>query len=980
MGTKFQKFLRRGITILAMLSILVSTLPGGALAAPGDISRVSVDSGGAQADNFSRWASASGDGRYIAFESEATNLVSGDTNGVGDVFVHDRQTGATTRVSVDSSGAQANSWSGSPAISSDGRFVAFYSDASNLVNGDANGFGDIFVHDLQTGTTTLVSVDSGGAQANGSSSDYNKDLAISADGRFVAFSTDAGNLVGGDTNGLVDIFVHDRQTGQTSRVSVDSSGTQSNGSSGSPALSNDGRYVAFRSNASNLVAGDTNNKGDVFVHDRQTGQTTRVSVNSSGEQADGGANSPSISGDGRLVVFLSKSDNLDPEAAEFEHQVYVHDRQTGQTTLVSVYQGFIMVGTLDWPTISSDGHYVAFSFYDKGNGQGLMDIYVRDLQTNEIIQATQGGTSSEDSSYAPSLSANGGIVAFHSVSQNLVSGDTNGVSDVFVYELASAPDPPPVVVSVLQDCPRGCISPADPVVDFSVTFSKPVTGVTSDDFIVTPGGGVSGASVTEVIGSGQTYIVAVNTGSGDGTIRLDVLDNDSIIDTMGNPLGGAGAGNGDFNTGDVYTVSKTIPTVTGSRLADPNPTTNRNVHFTVTFSEPVSGVDASDFALASTGNISGAFVEAVDGSGNTYTVNANTGTGDGVLRLDIIDNDSIVNAAGTSLGGAGAGNGNFTSGEAYTIDRSPPFVTGSLLADANPTTASNVNFSVTFSEPVNGVDASDFLVSVTGSLSGASISGINGTANSYTVTVGTGSGNGTLRLDIQDDDSITDAFGNPLGGAGAGNGNFTAGQEYTVNKTPVKLEMETIRSNGNNDGWVLESGEDSNVGGRNDSRSSTFVLGDDDQDRQFRAILHLPTHHLPDDAVITRALLMIRGEAVVGTDPFTTHQNVVIDIRSGPFGFIGPFPFRGLQNMDFQSISNRDAVGMFSNNPYNGWYWAWLDSSAFEYINLTGITQLRLRFQLDDDDDMSADYMRFYSGDFDGLAARPQLLVEYYRR
>ena len=119
---------------------------------------------------------------------------------------------------------------------------------------------------------------------------------------------------------------------------------------------------------------------------------------------------------------------------------------------------------------------------------------------------------------------------------------------------------------------------------------------------------------------------------------------------------------------------------------------------------------------------------------------------------------------------------------------------------------------------------------------------------------------------------------------------------------------------------------------------------------------------------------------MVGTDPFTTHQNIVVDIRSGAFGFIGPFPFRGLQDMDFQSISSRDSVGMFENNPYNGWYWAWLDSSAFEYINLTGITQLRLRFQLDDDDDMSADYMQFFSGDYDGLAARPQLLVEYYTR
>ena len=369
----------------------------------------------------------------------------------------------------------------------------------------------------------------------------------------------------------------------------------------------------------------------------------------------------------------------------------------------------------------------------------------------------------------------------------------------------------------------------------------------------------------------------------------------------------------------------------------------------------------------------------VSGGGNTYTVTIDTGSGDGSLRLDLIDDDSILNCFGHSPGRTGCRQRQLHHRRKLTrLTKTAPFVTGSLLADPSPTSAASVNFTVTFSEPVSGVDASDFFVTAIGSISGASVTGVSGSGNTYTVTVATGSGSGNLRLDILDNDSIADAFGNPLGGAGLGNGNFTTGQEYTVNKIPAKLEMETLRSNGNNDGWVLESSEDSNQGGQKDSRSTTFVLGDDGQDRQLRAILHFPTHYLPDNAVITRALLMIRGEGVVGTDPFTTHQNIVVDIRSGAFGFIGPFPFRGLQDMDFQSISSRDAVGMFENNPYNGWYWAWLDSSAFEYINLTGITQLRLRFQLDDDDDMSADYLRFFSGDYDGLAARPQLLIEYY--
>ena len=252
--------------------------------------------------------------------------------------------------------------------------------------------------------------------------------------------------------------------------------------------------------------------------------------------------------------------------------------------------------------------------------------------------------------------------------------------------------------------------------------------------------------------------------------------------------------------------------------------------------------------------------------------------------------------------------------------------------------------------------------------------------SSYTVTVGTGSGDGTLRLDVIDNDSILDSSGIPLGGTGVGNGNFNTGEEYTINKIPAKLMMETLRSNGNNDGWVLESSEESNQGGDKDSRATTFALGDDAQDRQLRAILHFPTHYLPDNAVVTRVLLMIKGQALVGTDPFTTHQNILVDIRSGAFGFIGPFQFRGLQDSDFQSPSSMDAVGMIQNNPLNGWYYAWLDSSAFEYINPTGITQIRLRFQLDDNDNMTADYLRFYSGDYHRLPDRPQLAIEYYKQ
>ena len=179
---------------------------------------------------------------------------------------------------------------------------------------------------------------------------------------------------------------------------------------------------------------------------------------------------------------------------------------------------------------------------------------------------------------------------------------------------------------------------------------------------------------------------------------------------------------------------------------------------------------------------------------------------------------------------------------------------------------------------------------------------------------------------------------------------------------------------------VLEAGENSERGGLKDVNSTTIVLGDNAQNNQFRAILHFPTFYLPNDAVITRVLLMIRREGLVGSDPFATHQNIAVDIRSGAFGFFGPFQYRGLQISDFESPSSRDSVGVIQNNPFNNWYWSYLDSSAFEYINRYGITQIRLRFQVDDDNDFSDDYLRFYSGDHNELAGRPRLLIEYYRR
>jgi Tol biopolymer transport system component len=399
------------------------------------IHRVSVASGGAQGDNNSYSPSISADGRYVAFQSYATNLVAGDTNGTMHIFIHDTQTGETTLVSVDSSGIEGNGISSRSSMSADGRYVAFQSDATNLVAGDTNGNTDVFIHDTQTGTTTRVSVDSYGLQ---SSVGNNQIPSISADGRYVAFESGATNLVSGDTNGTKDIFIHDTQTGTTTRVSVDSSGTESNGTSYSSAISADGRYVAFESLANNLVTGDTNTASDVFIHDTQTGTTTRVSVDSSGTQGDNSSSAPSISADGRYVAFDSIATNLVAGDTNAYYDVFIHDTQTGTTTRVSVDSNGTE-GDSDsyYPSISADGRYVAFESdatnLVAGDTNSVPDIFIYDTQTGTTtrVSVDSSGTQGDNSSSAPSISADGRYVAFQSDATNLVADDTNAYSDVF---------------------------------------------------------------------------------------------------------------------------------------------------------------------------------------------------------------------------------------------------------------------------------------------------------------------------------------------------------------------------------------------------------------------------------------------------------------------------------------------------------------------------------------------------------------------
>jgi Tol biopolymer transport system component len=425
---------------LSLVGIVLLTLSTwNRVAAQATTTRVSVDSNGAQADLDSGYPSLSGDGRHVAFDSLASDLVPGDTNGGADTFVRDLESGVTERVSVDSAGVQANGISYYPSLSFDGRFVAFHSGASNLVAGDANGKWDVFVRDRQLARTELISLSSNGAQGDGDSG--NSTHAISADGRFVVFGSAATNLVAGDTNGLWDVYVRDRQAGVTIRASLGPAGVEPDAPCTGAAISAEGLHVAFHSGATNLVANDHNFDDDVFVRDLASAQATRVSVDSAGREGNRDSTRGVLSGDGRFVEFVSLATNLVAGDTNGYDDVFVHDRQTGATTRVNVSSSGVQGDS--WSSsssISADGRYAAFhsraARLVPGDTNGTWDAFVHDRLLGETlcISVSSSGAQGDDESASPSISADGRRIAFVSYASNLVAGDTNSVGDVFLRD------------------------------------------------------------------------------------------------------------------------------------------------------------------------------------------------------------------------------------------------------------------------------------------------------------------------------------------------------------------------------------------------------------------------------------------------------------------------------------------------------------------------------------------------------------------
>ncbi len=351
---------------------------------------ISVALGGGSANGASGEASVSTDGRYVAFSSDATNLVNGDGNGKGDVFLRDRQSGTTTLVSANSANTGSSTGkSFAPAISADGRYVAFVSEAADIVDGDTNGRPDVFIRDTQTNTTRLVTRSLTGGFGNG----FAGEPSISANGQFVSFTSNSTNLtVLGDTNNRNDVYVRDMNAGTTKIISVNTTGNDTgNEVSFDSSMSADGRYVAFRSKATNI--GGTivpNNAINVFLRDTQTNATTLISVNQSGTSGSADSTSSSVSADGQSVVFRSVASDLTPKDNNNTDDVFLRSVSAGTTTLLSINRQRTASGRgrSEFPSVSSDGHFAAFSSFApdlvETDANGKEDVFLRDLQAGPI--------------------------------------------------------------------------------------------------------------------------------------------------------------------------------------------------------------------------------------------------------------------------------------------------------------------------------------------------------------------------------------------------------------------------------------------------------------------------------------------------------------------------------------------------------------------------------------------------------------------
>ncbi|MBI3847249.1 MAG: PD40 domain-containing protein [Planctomycetes bacterium] len=605
-------------------SLLVTLVVAGAMTASAQtISRVSVDVSGTPGNGESTGCVVSLDGSTEAFVSEASNFVANDTNGQADIFVRNRSTGVITRASVSSTGVQGQFQSAHPVLSMDGLVVAFESDAYNLVPMDVNGSKDIFAYEVLTGTTTRVSLSTGGGEVMGNS--FNP--TISGDGRFVAFDATA-RYDTGDTNGYQDIYMTDRLTGVTTRVNLGPGGAQSNDFSGSCQLSSDGLWIAFVTRATNIVLGDANRRQDVILRELSSGVNYLCSVSSSGEQANNDCSLPSISADGRYVVFQSSATNLVAGDTNNQSDIFVYDRVSLATELVSLTaSGGQANGFCGRPAISGDARYVVFQSTATnlvvGDTNALGDIFVRDrvAGTTARVSVAGGCAFTDGASTFPAISGDGGVIVFQSSATNLVANDTNGFGDTFENVRGA--------IGVDAVVPRSGSEAGGDLVKLS-GVGLAGTGATTVTF-----GGVAGTVV-----DANPSFVRVLTPPGTGTVDVVVSNSNGCITAPTNftyvaPEIAARFGNVNMAFGDRADVF-TINGGTGNALREVSLGTTDGLLFTMT--APPANTHAAPFALYAWAGAPDASNLAVHPGGLGYTVFPTPVSGGGPQPIRIWNN------------------------------------------------------------------------------------------------------------------------------------------------------------------------------------------------------------------------------------------------------------------------------------------------------------------------------------------------------
>ncbi len=680
--------------------------------------------GSSSGDNWSDQPVTSEDGRYTVFASDSTNLVSGDANNARDIFVYDQQTTTLRRLNLSEQGAAGNGTSQFPYISSDATRVAFSSEATNLVLGDTNGFSDIFVVTTFTGAISRVNLANTGTQANGSSFRP----ALSSTGRYVVFESSATNLVSPATaSGITHIYLRDTQTGTTSLVSVDSAGTAGDGNSTQARVSADGRYVVFASNATNLVAGDTNGVRDIFLRDTVAGTTTRVSVATDGTQGNGLSRSPSITADGSQIAFSSASSNLVAGDTNGVPDIFVHTVATGTTVRVSVTSGGaeavdpsavgFQLGSIN-PSISATGRYVAFASlannltdgdavgrYQAADSNNALDIFVHDrdvansgtfdtpgnLATSMVSRnrfgyqtlRVLGEPSTAAADIFPAISADGRWVAFPSDAEGasgLVHGATNKTSpdgndyrDVFVHDrrINALPNPgndPTVSITAPLNGDSVAIGSTVSVV---ASASAPAGTVQSVEFFV------NGASLGVV--TSAPYSVQWTP-----TVAASYTLSALVIDSFGN------RGVSSTISVSVSTASPNTPTVS---ISSPSAGSVLPVNTAMTLAAVASD---SDGTIASVDFLANGQVIGTDATFPYSVAWTPSATGSFSLTAEATDdggNSSLSAAVVVTVTGGGAPNVSLTapsSGASYVVGTTIPLA--ATAAAVSPASITSVRF------------------------------------------------------------------------------------------------------------------------------------------------------------------------------------------------------------------------------------------------------------------------------------------------